>query len=51
MKTQKLSFFLVCICLSFIFFFSFISASQLRVTEEHPFLVNGEWISASQLEV
>jgi hypothetical protein len=32
-------------------FFSFVSASQLRVTEEHPFFVNGEWISASDLKV
>jgi hypothetical protein len=31
--------------------FSFVSAGTLKVTEEHPFLVNGEWISASQLKV
>jgi len=31
--------------------FSFISASQLRVTLEHPFLVDGSWISANQLVV
>jgi intein/homing endonuclease len=29
----------------------FISAGTLKVTEEHPFLVNGNWISASQLKV
>jgi len=31
--------------------FTFISAGQLQVTEEHPFLVNGSWISASDLKV
>jgi hypothetical protein len=31
--------------------FSLVSAGNLKVTEEHPFLVNGEWISASQLVV
>lgn len=30
---------------------SFVSAGELKVTEEHPFLVNGKWISASQLQV
>ena len=30
---------------------SFVSASQLQVTLEHPFLVNGNWISASSLQV
>jgi hypothetical protein len=34
-----------------LFLISFISAGTFRVTEEHPFLVNGEWISASQLVV
>ena len=28
-----------------------IQASQLKVTSEHPFLVNNEWISASDLKV
>jgi len=26
-------------------------AAQLKVTSEHPFLVNNEWIAASDLEV
>jgi len=30
---------------------SFISAGELRVTEEHPFLINGSWIDASQLKI
>lgn len=30
---------------------SFISAGTLKVTEEHPFLIDGEWIPASELEV
>ena len=34
-----------------VLFSSFISASELRVTEEHPFLVNDSWIDASQLKV
>jgi len=34
-----------------LFSLTFISASELRVTEEHPFLINGEWISASELQV
>jgi len=33
------------------FAFSFVNAGTLQVTTEHPFLVNGEWIPASQLEV
>ena len=31
--------------------FSIVSASQLKVTSEHPFLVNNNWIPASQLQV
>jgi hypothetical protein len=31
--------------------FSFISASTLKVTEEHPFLIKGKWISANQLQI
>jgi hypothetical protein len=31
--------------------FSLVSAGSLRVTEEHPFLINGEWIPANQLVV
>ena len=30
-------------------FASFILAGTLKVTEEHPFLVDGKWISASEL--
>ena len=30
---------------------SFVSAFQISVTREHPFLVNGNWISASSLQV
>jgi hypothetical protein len=30
---------------------SLVSAGTLKVTEEHPFLVNGSWISASDLKV
>ena len=33
------------------FAFSFVSAGTLQVTTEHPFLVNGEWIPASELEI
>jgi len=45
-------FFIFVILFSF-FSISFVSvsASTLRVTQEHPFLVNGEWISASQLKI
>ncbi len=35
----------------FLFSFTFISAGELRVTEEHPFLINREWISAFELKV
>jgi hypothetical protein len=35
----------------FLISFSFISAGELRVTEEHPFLINGSWIDASELKV
>jgi len=48
MKSKLLNFLLV---LFLIFSFTFISAGELRVTEEHPFLINGEWIEASQLKV
>ena len=30
---------------------SLVSAGTLRVTEEHPFLINGEWIPASELKI
>jgi len=49
MKKITISLILV---LLFLVSLSFISASsQLKVTEEHPFLVDGEWIDASELEV
>jgi len=47
MKKERLLFVLFFLVLSF----GIISAGQLSVTEEHPFLVNGSWISASQLKV
>jgi len=31
--------------------FFLVSAGELKVTLEHPFLIDGEWISASQLKV
>jgi len=34
-----------------IFLLNFISAGELRVTEEHPFLINGSWVSALDLKV
>ncbi|MBP7708384.1 hypothetical protein KA107_01765 [Candidatus Pacearchaeota archaeon] len=38
-----------------LFFFlvslTFISAGELKVTEEHPFLINGNWIDAKDLKV
>jgi hypothetical protein len=44
--------FLQLILLGFLISLSFLSAEgTLRVTEEHPFLINGEWIPASELEV
>jgi len=42
---------LVVLFVFLLFSFTFISAGQLQVTEEHPFLVNGSWISASDLKV
>jgi hypothetical protein len=42
-----------CLILFIFLFFAlnFCSAGTLKVTEEHPFLVNGSWISASELKV
>jgi len=37
--------------LSIILILNFFSASELKVTEEHLFLVDGKWIPASQLNV
>ncbi len=34
-----------------LFFISLISAAALQVTEEHPFLINGSWISAHDLKI
>lgn len=34
----------------FIFLLPFAYSSQLKVTEEHPFLINGSWIKASELK-
>ena len=34
-----------------LFYFSVISAGELHVTQEHPFLINKEWVPASSLEV
>ena len=31
--------------------FTFVSAGELKVTQEHPFLINGSWIDASQLKI
>ena len=46
---NKFQFLLLVIFL--VFTFSFVSADELKVTEEHPFLINGSWIDASQLKV
>lgn len=35
----------------FLFLLSSFSASELRVTPEHPFLINNSWIPASELQV
>jgi len=34
-----------------VFILSFVSAGELKVTQEHPFLINGTWIDASELKV
>ena len=34
-----------------LFSLAFVSAGELRVTNEHPFLIDGKWISASELSV
>jgi len=47
---MKKSVILLVICF-LVLSFSIVSASQLKVTSEHPFLVNGNWIPASQLQV
>jgi len=46
---MKKSVILLLICFLFLSF-SIVSASQLKVTSEHPFLVNNNWIPASQLQ-
>jgi hypothetical protein len=47
----RFNFILLFIFLSLILFCSFVSAGTLQVTEEHPFLINGSWVSASDLVV
>jgi hypothetical protein len=53
MKERGKSFLFLQLILLFVLIIvlSLVSAGTLKVTEEHPFLVNGEWISASQLRV
>jgi len=55
MKFKQFSFGLFAILLISFFIlqlsFSFVGAGTLQVTTEHPFLVDGEWISASSLEI
>ena len=46
MKKKRLIFVLVLLILS-----SLVSAGTLKVTSEHPFLINGEWIPASELKI
>jgi hypothetical protein len=36
---------------SLVLLLSFASAGKLEVTPEHPFLIDGEWVSASELQV
>jgi hypothetical protein len=39
------------ILFSLVFLFALVSAGTLKVTQEHPFLIDGEWIPASDLQV
>lgn len=34
----------------FLIILNFVSASQLKVTQEHPFLINNKWVEAKQLQ-
>lgn len=51
MKKERLGLFIFSVFIVLLSILSFVSGSQLKVTEEHPFLINGSWISASQLQV
>jgi len=51
MAGKKVYYLFFAICLALLLFLPLISASQLKVTSEHPFLVNNNWIPASQLQV
>ena len=48
-KRGGVCFVLILIFSLFLVYFS--SASQIEVTEEHPFLIDNEWIPANQLEI
>ena len=37
--------------LAFLITISLVSAGTLKVTSEHPFLINGEWIPAKELKI
>jgi len=47
----KILFLLLAFVFILILFSNFSLAGTLKVTEEHPFLINGSWISASDLKV
>jgi len=55
MKKEKILFVFLILFLNLFFisssFISFVSAGELRVTQEHPFLVNDSWMSAKNLNV
>ena len=54
LKTNKiffLLFILIIISLVFVSAFNIFNKNILKVTEEHPFLLNGKWIPASELKV
>ena len=46
MKLKSILFVLLLVLMA-----SLVSAGTLRVTEEHPFLINGEWIPAKELKI
>ncbi len=41
----------ILLLLALILFFNLVSAGELKVTSEHPFLIEGNWVSANQLNV
>ena len=41
----------ILLVLTLLSFINFILAGELQVTEEHPFLVDGEWMPAKELVV